>query len=64
MASIFIHPVHLINNHPFFSKSAHDDAGFVGVELGEEWADKEKQAAAFMIDDSPNLGFHSVQSTK
>ena len=66
LGSILIHPDHLLNNHPFYSLSAYKETGFGRVPEFEDEDLKKKadSASKFEVNNSPNLGFHSVMSTK
>jgi len=63
---ILIHPNHLLNNHPFCSLSAYDGTGFNQVPEFEDdgMKKKDEHASKFLVDDSPNLGFHAMTSTR
>lgn len=62
---IFIHPDHLLNNHPFYSLSAYNASGFSNCPelVDNEIKKNDDHASLFLVDDSPNLGFQSITST-
>ena len=64
--SIFIHPDHFLNNHPFYSLSAYNASGFSNCpeSMDNEIKKNDDHASLFIVDDSPNLGFQSITSTK